>query len=134
MKTSLALIGAAACGFACAAQAQGSVTLYGIVDAGYRYNSNAGGAPQHAIVDGTERANNAIKYVSPRYRGLQLGATYSLGGVAGQVTRNEMISAGADYQQGPFKFAAAYLYVKNPNFALFGNNATSSETVNQVTS
>ncbi|MDN7748846.1 porin [Burkholderia gladioli] len=232
MKTSLALIGAAACGFACAAQAQGSVTLYGIVDAGYRYNSNAGGAPQHAIaggnesasrfgitgneelgggyravftlengfttttgalqaglmfgrqafvglgtpygtvtlgrqyltlssylgqfasgtdwaargagwgyhpaglddVDGTERANNAIKYVSPRYRGLQLGATYSLGGVAGQVTRNEMISAGADYQQGPFKFAAAYLYVKNPNFALFGNNATSSATGNNFTS
>nr|WP_241171080.1 porin [Burkholderia gladioli] len=54
--------------------------------------------------------------------------------MAGQVTRNEMISAGADYQQGPFKFAAAYLYVKNPNFALFGNNATSSATGNNVTS
>ncbi|WGS48488.1 porin [Paraburkholderia sp. D15] len=232
MKTSLTLLAAAACGIACTAHAQSSVTLYGIVDAGYRYNSNAGGKTQSAIaggnesasrfgltgsedlgggyravftlengfttttgalqagllfgrqafvglgtpygtvtlgrqyltlssylgpfsagtdwaargagwgyhpaglddVDGTERANNAIKYVSPRYHGLQLGATYSLGGIAGAVTRNEMISAGADYAQGPFKLAAAYLYVKNPNYSLFGNNATSSATGNNFAS
>ncbi|SMG46547.1 porin [Paraburkholderia susongensis] len=232
MKTSLTLIAAAACGIACTAHAQSSVTLYGIVDAGYRYNSNAGGKSQSAIaggnesasrfgitgsedlgggyravftlengfttttgalqaglmfgrqafvglgtpfgtvtlgrqyltlssylgpfeagsdwaargagwgyhpgglddVDGTERANNAIKYVSPRYRGLQVSATYSLGGVAGDVTRNGMISAGADYAQGPFKLAAAYLFVKNPNYSLFGNNATSSATGNNISS
>jgi predicted porin len=232
MKTSLTLIAAAACGIACTAHAQSSVTLYGIVDAGFRYNNNAGGKSQAAIaggnesasrfgfsgsedlgggyravftlengfttttgalqaglmfgrqafvglgtpfgtvtlgrqyltlssylgpfeagtdwaargagwgyhpaglddVDGTERANNAIKYVSPRYRGLQVGATYSLGGVAGDVTRNGMISAGADYAQGAFKFAAAYLYAKNPNYSLFGNNATSSTTGNNFAS
>ncbi|WCM18609.1 porin [Paraburkholderia bryophila] len=233
MKTSLTLIAAAACGIACtAAQAQSSVTLYGIVDAGFRYNNNAGGKGQAAIaggnesasrfgltgvedlgggyravftlengfttttgalqaglmfgrqafvglgtpfgtvtlgrqyltlssylgpfeagsdwaargagwgyhpaglddVDGTERANNAVKYVSPRYRGLQFGATYSLGGIAGEVTRNEMISTGIDYAQGAFKFAAAYLFVKNPNYSLFGNNATSSTTGNNFAS
>ncbi|AJK49199.1 porin [Burkholderia plantarii] len=232
MKTSLSLIAAAVIACTTTAHAQSSVTLYGIVDAGYRYNSNAGGKTQSAIaggnesasrfgltgseelgggykavftlengfttttgalqagllfgrqafvglgtpygtvtlgrqyltlssylgafasgtdwaargagwgyhpaglddVDGTERANNAIKYVSPRYRGVQVGATYSLGGVAGQVTRNEMISAGIDYLQGPFHAALAYLYVKNPNFALFGNNATSSATGNNFAS
>ncbi|MGF6767699.1 putative porin [Paraburkholderia sp. GAS199] len=230
MKKSLSLI--AACGIACSAHAQSSVTLYGIVDAGFRYNSNAGGKSQFAIaggnesasrfgvlgkedlgggyqavftlengfttttgalqgglmfgrqafvglgtpygtvtlgrqyltlssylgpfssgtdwaargagwgyhpaglddVDGTERANNAIKYVSPRYRGVQVGATYSLGGIAGNTTQNEMISAGVDYDGGPFKIAAAYLYVKNPNFSLFGNNATSSATGNNFAS
>ncbi|GAB7538115.1 porin [Burkholderia sp. 3C] len=233
MKKSMTwLVGAAAYGVACSAFAQSSVTLYGIVDAGYRYLSNAGGKSQSAIaggnesasrfgltgsedlgggyravftlengfttttgalqagllfgrqayvglgtpfgtitlgrqyltlssylgpfeagtdwaargagwgyhpaglddVDGTERANNAIKYVSPRYRGLQVGATYSLGGVAGAATRNEIMSAGADYAQGPFKMAAAWMYVKNPNYALFGNNATSSATGNNFTS
>ncbi|MFM0637776.1 porin [Paraburkholderia metrosideri] len=230
MKKSLLLI--AACGIAPTAHAQSSVTLYGIVDAGFRYNSNAGGKSQFAIaggnesasrfgltgsedlgggykavftlengfttttgalqgglmfgrqayvglgtpygtltlgrqyltlssylgpfssgtdwaargagwgyhpaglddVDGTERANNAIKYVSPRYRGVQVGATYSLGGISGNVTQNEMISAGVDYDGGPFRFAAAYLFVKNPNYALFGNNATSSATGNNFAS
>lgn len=223
---------AAACGVTLGAHAQSNVTLYGIVDAGYRYNSNAGGASQSAVtggngsasrigfagsedlgdgyraiftlengfttttgvlqaglmfgrqayvgisspfgtvtlgrqyltlstylgpfsagsdwaargsgwgyhpagldnVDGTERANNAIKYVSPRYRGLQFGLTYSVGGIAGQFSRNSMVSTGVDYAQGPFKFAAAYLYVKNPNYSLFGNNATSSTTGNNFTS
>jgi predicted porin len=230
MKKSLLLI--AACGIAGTVHAQSSVTLYGIVDAGFRYNSNAGGKSQSAIaggnesasrfgfsgtedlgngykavftlengfttttgvlqgglmfgrqawvglgtpygtvtlgrqyltlssylgpfaagtdwaargagwgyhpaglddVDGTERANNAVKYVSPRFHGLQAGATYSLGGIAGNTTQNEMISAGVDYDGGPFKFAAAYLYVKNPNFSLFGNNATSSATGNNFAS
>jgi predicted porin len=231
MKKTLSLM--AVCGIACStAHAQSSVTLYGIVDAGFRYNSNAGGKSQFAIaggnesasrfgvtgtedlgggyktvftlesgfttttgamqaglmfgrqafvgvatpsgtvtlgrqyltlstylgpfssgsdwaargagwgyhpaglddVDGTERANNAIKYVSPRYRGLQFGATYSLGGIAGNATQNQMISAGVDYGNGPFKFAAAYLYVKNPNYSLFGNNATSSTTGNNFSS
>ncbi|WP_158937374.1 porin [Burkholderia sp. S171] len=230
MKKSLLLI--AACGTAVTAHAQSSVTLYGIVDAGFRYNTNAGGKSQFAIaggnesasrfglsgvedlgggykavftlengfttttgalqgglmfgrqafvglgtpygtvtlgrqyltlssylgpfasgtdwaargagwgyhpaglddVDGTERANNAVKYVSPRYHGVQVGATYSLGGVAGNATQNEMISAGVDYDGGPFKFAAAYLYLKNPNYSLFGNNATSSATGNNFAS
>ncbi|QGZ65029.1 porin [Paraburkholderia acidisoli] len=228
MKKPLFLI--AACSVACAAHAQSSVTLYGIVDAGFRYVSNAGGKSQYALaggnesasrfgltgaedlgggykaiftlengfttntgalqgglmfgrqafvgmstpygtltlgrqyltlsgylgqyasgtdwaargagwgyhpaglddVDGTERANNAIKFASARYRGFQVGGTYSLGGVAGNTTQNEMISAGVDYDGGPFKASAAYLFVKNPNYALFGNNATSSATGNNM--
>lgn len=77
-------------------------------------------------VDGSERANNAIKFTSNSYRGLRVGATYSFGGVAGAVTQNELLSAGLAYNNGPFAFAAAYLFVKAPNFSLFGNNGTSN--------
>jgi predicted porin len=222
----------AAFGVASVAHGQSNITLYGIVDAGFRYNGNAGGHAQYTIsggnesaarvgltgredlgsgysalftlengfstntgamqgglifgrqafvgvgtpggtftlgrqyptlssylapfesgsdwaargtgygyhpgglddVDGTERANNAIKYVSPRYHGWQAGLTYSLGGVAGNITQNEIASAGIDYGQGRFKFATAYMYAKNPNFSLFGNNATSSATGSNITS
>jgi predicted porin len=221
-----------ACGIACTAHAQSSVTLYGIVDAGMRITTNAGGKQQVALsggnesasrfgflgredlgggykalfvlengfttttgvtqagllfgrqayvglgtpvgtvtlgrqyltlssflgpfssgsdwaargtgygyhpgglddVDGTERANSAIKFVSNNYHGLQFGATYGVGGVAGDVTRNELMSFGVNYENGPAKFAAAYLLVKNPNYALFGNNGTSSTTASNITS
>lgn len=223
---------AAICCLAVSAHAQSGVTLYGIVDAGFRFNTNSGGKQQYAVaggnesasrfglqgsedlgggyraiftlengfyptngtmqaglifgrqayvgidspygtltfgrqyltlstylgpfqsgsdwaargagygyhpgglddVDGTERANNAVKYVSPRYRGLQFGATYSLGGVAGNVTQNQIYSLGLDYGNGPFKAAVAYLSVKNPNYSLWGNNATSSATGSNITS
>ena len=55
MKRTLSLM--AACGIACTAHAQSSVTLYGIVDAGFRYNSNAGGKSQFAIAGGNESAS-----------------------------------------------------------------------------
>lgn len=38
------------------AHAQSSVVLYGIVDAGFTYNSNAKGAPTYALTSGTEGA------------------------------------------------------------------------------
>jgi len=223
---------ASACSIACNAHAQSSVTLYGIVDAGFRITTNSGGKLQTALtggnqsasrfgflgsedlgdgykavftlengfnpangtmqaglefgrqafvglsspygtvtfgrqyltlsaylspfesgsdwaargtgygyhpgglddVDGTERANNSIKFTSNVYNGLQFGATYSLGGVAGNTTQNGMLSLGLNYGNGPFKLAAAYMLVKNPNFSLFGNNATSSATASNITS
>lgn len=226
------LFAAAFCCLAASAHAQSSVTLYGIIDMGFRYNTNAGGKQQYAVgggnesasrfglqgsedlgggyraiftlengfypangtlqaglifgrqayvgldspygtltigrqyltlstylgpfesgsdwaargagygyhpgglddVDGTERANNAIKYVSPRYHGLQVGVTYSLGGVAGNFTQNQIYSFGIDYGIGPFKVAAAYLSAKNPNYSLWGNNATSSAAGSNITS
>jgi predicted porin len=211
--------------FACTAHAQSSVTLFGIVDAGFRFTSNAGGHPSRELaggnqsanrfgltgtedlggglkaiftlengfnlangtianggllfgrqafvgvssnfgsvtlgrqyttltafltqfeagadwaargsgfgyhpgglddVDGTQRANNAIKFTSASYNGLRFGGTYSLGGIAGAVTQNEIISLGLAYNRGPFAFGAAYMFVKNPNFALFGTNGNSN--------
>jgi predicted porin len=39
------------------AHAQGSVTLYGVVDSGITYNSNAKGAGQYSLNSGTEQPN-----------------------------------------------------------------------------
>lgn len=85
-------------------------------------------------LDASERANNAIKFTSERYHGLQIGATYSLGGIAGHGTRNEIISAGFNYQYSAFTLAAAYMFAKNPNMSLWGTNATSSATASNITS
>ena len=89
-------------------------------------------------IDGSERANNSIKFTSATFSGFQVGGLYSLGGVSGNTTQNEIISFGVNYGYGPFKAAAAYLYAKNPNFSLFGNNATSnaptSANANNITS
>lgn len=70
------------------------------------------------------RTNNSIKYESANYSGLHFGAMYSLGGVAGEFTRNQAWSLGAGYDHGPFSLAAAYMNVRNPNVSFFGNSTT----------
>lgn len=55
-----------------------------------------------------ERVHNAVKYVSPAFGGLQLGALYAFGeGVSGRT-----VSFGANYANGPFGVGAAYTEVK----------------------
>ncbi|QGZ65787.1 porin [Paraburkholderia acidisoli] len=72
------------------------------------------------------RTNNSIKYESANYSGLHFGGMYSLGGVAGEFTRNQTYSLGAGYEHGPFSLAAAYMNVRNPNISFFGNSSTSA--------
>ena len=72
------------------------------------------------------RVNNAIKYASPNYGGLKFGGLYSVGGVAGDVTRNQLFSFGASYNVGPVALAAAYLNSRNPNIGFFGDNGAST--------
>jgi predicted porin len=81
----------------------------------------------------TNSATNSIKYASADYGGIKFGGLYSLGGVPGQFTRNQIWSGGAGYAQGPLTLGAAYLNVKNPNFSFFGNNARSSATGSNMT-
>jgi predicted porin len=75
------------------------------------------------------RTNNSIKYTSANYSGLRFGGMYSFGGVAGELTRNQVWSLGAAYDRGPFSFAAAYLNVRNPNVSYFGNSTTGTPSV-----
>jgi predicted porin len=197
MKKSLVAL-AALGAFACAAHAQSSVTLYGIIDEGFNINTNAGGAHLYNLssgvlqgsrwgLRGTEdlggglkavfvlengfdvnsgrlgqgglmfgrqayvglgssqfgtvtlgrqydsvvdyvgplevgdqwggyiaahpgdldnfnnayRTNNAIKFTSVNYAGLTFGGMYSVGGVAGDYSRNQTWSLGAGYTNGP---------------------------------
>ncbi|MGI4861792.1 MAG: porin [Janthinobacterium lividum] len=74
------------------------------------------------------RTNNAIKYQSPITGGFRFGGMYSLGGIAGDVTRDQIWSLGAGYEQGPAAFSVAYLNVRNPNVGYFGTNSSTTLT------
>jgi predicted porin len=85
-------------------------------------SSLVGGAPAGQPGDfdnaaNTVRVNNAIRYMSPNFRGLTFGGEYSLGGVAGNFTSTSGYSLGMGYANGPFKVAAAFEYFKNPTAA-----------------
>jgi predicted porin len=120
----------------------GTLTLGRQYPTGYDYVGSLTASPQWALggagfgahpsdldnLDGTYRLNNAVKYKSANFRGFSFGALYSLGGVAGNFTKNQAYSVGAGYNNGPLIVAAEYSSAKNPNFALYGNKANDSTT------
>jgi predicted porin len=63
--------------------------------------------------DNSIRVNNAIKYASPTYSGLQYELLYALGGVAGNTTSGQTYSAAALYNNGGLSLATGYLFAKN---------------------
>lgn len=68
---------------------------------------------------GGERLNNAVKYRSPEYEGLQVGAMYSFGGVAGDFNENSASSFGISYAPtSTVSMGAAYTTVHNYQQAL----------------
>jgi predicted porin len=77
-------------------------------------------------VDTSNRVQNSIKYVSPSFGGLTFGGMYSLGGVAGNATQNEVIDAAVAYSNGPINLGAGYTFVKDPYYATYGNQGNSS--------
>lgn len=88
-------------------------------------------------IDNTDngfRVNNAVKYVSPKWNGLQAEGMYAFGGVAGQFGRNSAVSTGLSYSAGPLYLGAAYFFAKNPStqFAdgnFFTNTGTATAPV-----
>jgi predicted porin len=81
-----------------------------------------------------QRINNAIKYTSPSFNGLTFEGLYSLGGVAGQVARNQIYSGGVGYANGPFALGAAILHVNQPNTSYFSNSAIGAGSLGAATS
>jgi predicted porin len=79
------------------------------------------------------RVNNAVKYQSANFAGFTFDGLYSLGGNAGQFSRNQIWSAGARYGRGPLTLGAAYVNVKDPNYSFFGNNASSNTAGSNMT-
>jgi predicted porin len=85
-------------------------------------------------LDNTNRVNNSILYTSRVYGGIQYLAEYSLGGVAGSITQDQIWSTGISYKMGPLTAAASLERAEDPNFSFFGNDPTSSTTGNNMTS
>jgi predicted porin len=109
------------------------VDFLGPLEAGDQWATSMGAHPGDIDnFNNSYRTNNAIKYTSQNYSGFTFGGVYSLGGVAGDYSRNQVWSAGAQYANGPLVLSAAYLNVRNPNVAFFGNS--NSGTVSTATS
>ncbi|EUC19738.1 UNVERIFIED_ORG: putative porin [Burkholderia sp. CF145] len=77
-------------------------------------------------INNAYRVNNALKYTSANYAGLTFGGVYSLGGVAGEASRNQVWSLGAGYANGPLSLGVGYLNARNPNVGFFGDNGAST--------
>jgi predicted porin len=69
----------------------------------------------------TNRINNSVKYVTPSFAGLRVGASYSFGGVAGSETQNQIWSLGVNYSGSVLSLGAGYLNARNPNVSFYGN-------------
>ncbi|TDV15673.1 porin [Paraburkholderia caballeronis] len=68
---------------------------------------------------GWERLDNAVKIKSADFSGLQMGAMYAFGNVAGDFHEQSSWGAGMQYNHGAYSFGAVYLRMNNP----FGSNA-----------
>ncbi|NPT55014.1 porin [Paraburkholderia elongata] len=84
--------------------------------------------------DNSFRVNNAVKYTSPVWSGLQFEAMYSFGGIAGSTGSEQSYSAALAYNNGPIALAAGYFYAANspasagPRSPAAGWNSTSDGT------
>jgi predicted porin len=80
----------------------------------------------------TNSTNNAIKFTSNTYGGLTVAGMYSLGGVAGDFSRNRIWSVSAGYANGPLALGVGYLDVANPNTSFYGSTGSPAAVVNGV--
>jgi predicted porin len=80
----------------------------------------------------TNRVNNEVKYTSKTIAGFTFGGAYSLSGVAGNVSRNQIWSLGANYANGPLLAGVGYLNVRNPNVSFYGNGGSPAATTGGV--
>lgn len=62
---------------------------------------------------GGERINNAVKYQTPEFYGLRVGALYSFGGQAGNFSADSANAFGLQYAFGQLHLAAAYVAMHN---------------------
>ncbi|MCM3011901.1 porin, partial [Bacillus subtilis] len=63
--------------------------------------------------DNSFRVDNAVKYTSAVYSGLQFSAMYSFGGIAGSTGAAQSYSAAVSYNNGPFSVAGGYFHATN---------------------
>ncbi|MCG5074313.1 porin [Paraburkholderia tagetis] len=82
--------------------------------------------------DNSFRVNNAVKYTTPVWNGLQAAAMYSFGGIAGSTGSEQSYSAAVAYNNGPISLAGGYFYAANSQAAIgirtTGWNSTSDGT------
>ncbi|PLZ04467.1 porin [Burkholderia sp. WAC0059] len=68
--------------------------------------------------DNSFRVNNAVKYTTPVWSGLQAEVMYSFGGIAGSTGSEQSYSAAVAYNNGPLAIAGGYFYAANNESAV----------------
>ncbi|MDR5785497.1 porin [Caballeronia sp. LP003] len=89
--------------------------------------TNPGDVEDYSVAN---HVNNSIKYASPKYAGFSFGGLYSLGGVAGNFTENQIYSIGARYTNGSLIVGAAYLNIRNPNASFYATSRGGTAATN----
>jgi predicted porin len=84
--------------------------------------------------DNDLRVSNSVKYVSPTFGGFQFEGIYGFSNLAGTTGQGHTWGGAASYNNGPFAFAASYLYANNPTAgrttsAAGGWNSPSSDSL-----
>jgi predicted porin len=79
--------------------------------------------------DSSARFDNSVKWASPVWGGVTLGAMYALGGVAGSVGSGQTYSAAISYAHGPLGLAAGYLHIDNGNTVLSTRGTSSADSL-----
>ncbi|CAE6875110.1 Outer membrane porin protein [Paraburkholderia aspalathi] len=97
----------------------------GPFESGYAWSGGPGTQPgDHNDFNGSFRLSNALKFVSADFSGLRMGATYSLGGVAGSPSTNSTWGVGVTYVTGPFAMAGTLSHINSPNTSVFDGTST----------
>lgn len=69
-------------------------------------------------LNSTFRVNNAVKYLSPTFYGLQASGMFAPGGVAGNFASSRIYTLGLKYENGPLSAALAYDNINNPSVSV----------------
>lgn len=110
----------------------------------YGNNSVGGWASVYGVhpgdidnLGGSNRINNSVKFKSTNFGGFEVGGSYSLGGVTGEPSQNQVYSLSLSYAIDGFNGAVSYLNARDPNYSYFGdkpssNTATSPSALNMT--
>lgn len=122
----------------------GTLTLGRQYDETFRYIANFSGAvtfgAAFSVHPGdmdnliSNHLNNSIAFKSVNYAGFSFGGIYSLGGIPGQFSENQIYSIGAGYDGGSLSLGLSYVNARNPNYSFWGNNPLSSTTGSNMSS
>lgn len=70
------------------------------------------GTFDYTRIAGGEATPNSVKFTSKTYAGLNFGVMYGFSNIAGETGSNNLMSFGANYDNGPLRLNAAYTYSK----------------------
>jgi predicted porin len=98
-----------------------TIDMFSGLTEGGNWGGDAGSVPfDNDNSDFDFRVSNAVKYVTPTYRGFTAEAMYAFSNTAGGFADNRLVSAAGQYQNGGLTAAVAYMKIDNPGMGSSG--------------